>query len=75
MKEKEHDEHEQFQKLYKKIKQKIFVSTSISLLNSEVENSEQRLGDMWRFYAPFSRLKSAKGFQGVTIWIYDMTFT
>lgn len=62
MKEKEHDKCEQFQKLYRKVKQKIFVSTSISLLNSELENSEQRLGVMWRFYTTFFILKSAKGF-------------
>lgn len=62
MKEKEHDKCEQFQKLYKKVKQKIFVSTSISLLNSELENSEQRLGVMWTFYTTFFILKSAKGF-------------
>lgn len=53
MKEKEHDKCEQFQKLYNKVKQKIFVSTSISLLNPELENSEQRLGVMWRFYTTF----------------------
>lgn len=56
-KEKGHYKPVQFQKLYQKTKKKIVVSTPISLLKSEVANSELRQGDMWGFYATFFQIE------------------